>query len=195
MGRWAPDASGRLAQAAMELYRERGFDATTVAETTEQAGLTERTFFRHFADKHEVLFWGAAALEDFLVKSVDRAPAALPPLEAIAAALCAAAADVFEEQRDGARQRRAIINANAELQEREQVKMTAIGSAIAGALRRRGVGDLAASLAAQAGVAVFRTAFEDWIRDGSERTLAECIQASMAELRNVVAAGTSPLIA
>jgi AcrR family transcriptional regulator len=187
MSRWAPDARGRLAHAAMELYRERGFDSTTVAEITERAGLTERTFFRHFADKREVLFWGAAALQEFLVSNVDSSPASLPPLDAIAAALCAAADDVFEEQRDGARQRQAIIDANPELQERELVKLASLASALAGALRRRGVGDPASSLAAQSGIAVFKTAFEDWIQDARERTLAECIRASLDELRHVAA--------
>ena len=62
MGRWEPDARGRLVKAAMELYGERGFEQTTVAEIAERAGLTERTFFRHFADKREVLFAGAGAL-------------------------------------------------------------------------------------------------------------------------------------
>jgi AcrR family transcriptional regulator len=187
MSRWAPDARGRLAHAAMELYRERGFDSTTVAEITERAGLTERTFFRHFADKREVLFWGAAALQELLVSNVDSSPASLTPLDAIAAALCVAADDVFEEQRDGARQRQAIIDANPELQERELVKFASLASALAGALRRRGAGDPASSLAAQSGIAVFKTAFEDWIQDASEPTLAECIRASLDELRHVAA--------
>ena len=74
MGRWEPNARGRLEQAAMELYLERGFDQTTVAEIAERAGLTERTFFRHFADKREVLFAGAGALQELLVSAVAGAP-------------------------------------------------------------------------------------------------------------------------
>ena len=92
MGRWQPNAPGRLERAALELYSERGFDRTTVAEIAERAGLTERTFFRYFADKREVLFAGASTLEEFLVASVNDAPAALPPIEAITAALEAAGA-------------------------------------------------------------------------------------------------------
>jgi hypothetical protein len=60
MTRWEPNARGRLEQAALALYGERGFENTTVAEIAARAGLTERTFFRHFADKREVLFAGGA---------------------------------------------------------------------------------------------------------------------------------------
>src|ERR1700677_2931726 len=97
--RWEPGSRGRLEQAAMGLYGERGFDNTTVAEIAERAGLTERTFFRHFADKRDVLFGGAGELQEFLVSNVDAAPASLAPMEAIAAALSRAADDIFEPRR------------------------------------------------------------------------------------------------
>src|ERR1035438_3723884 len=106
MGRWEPDARGRLMKAAMELYGERGFEQTTVAEIAARAGLTERTFFRHFADKREVLFWGAAAFQELFVTTAARAPASAAPIEAVAAALAAAGA-LLQERRDGARQRQA----------------------------------------------------------------------------------------
>src|SRR6266478_7539944 len=134
MGRWEPNARGRLEQAAMELYGERGFDQTTVAEIANRAGLTERTFFRHFADKREVLFWGQGALRELLVSTVASAPESAAPIDAVAAALQAAGA-VLQERRDGARQRRAVIAANAELQERELIKLAALASGMAGVLR------------------------------------------------------------
>ncbi len=87
MSRWEPNARGRLEQAALELYVERGFEQTTVAEIAERAGLTERTFFRHFADKREVLFAGAGTLRELLVSAVAGAPASAAPIEAVAAAL------------------------------------------------------------------------------------------------------------
>src|SRR5215472_19356306 len=87
MGRWEPNARGRLEQAAMELYVERGFEQTTVAEIAERAGLTERTFFRHFTDKREVLFGGSKVLEELLVEGVVAAPASAAPIEAIATSL------------------------------------------------------------------------------------------------------------
>lgn len=174
----------------MELYGERGFESTTVAEIAERAGLTERTFFRHFVDKREVLFWGAAALQELLVSNVDRSPGPLPPIDAIGAALCAAADDIFEERRGGARQRQAIIDANAELQERELIKLASLASALADALRRRGVGDSASALTAESGITVFKIAFQNWIQEATERTLAECIRASMDELRHITGRST-----
>lgn len=189
MGRWEPDARDRLGQAAMELYGERGFDSTTVAEIAERAGLTERTFFRHFADKREVLFAGAGALQELLVSQVDDALASQPPIEAIGTALTEVATVVFEQRREFARQRQAVITGNAELQERELIKLASLASAVAEVLRGRGVSDPAASLAAEAGIAVFKIAFERWVRDTSERTLSHFIQDSLDELKLVTTAG------
>jgi AcrR family transcriptional regulator len=186
MGRWEPNARGRLEQAAMELYSERGFEQTTVAEIARRAGLTERTFFRHFADKREVLFWGAGELQALLVSTLAGAPDSAAPIDAVAAALEAAGA-VLEERRERARQRQAVIVANAELQERELIKMAALASALAGALRQRGVTDPAASLAAEAGIAVFRIAFARWVSGTSQRDLPQVIRESLDELRAVTA--------
>jgi AcrR family transcriptional regulator len=191
MSRWAPNPRGRLQQAALELYSERGYESTTVAEIAARAGLTERTFFRHFADKREVLFWGASALQDFLVKSVDAADPSLAPIEVISAALEAASHDIFEERPVFARQRQSVITSNAELQERELIKLASLASALAEALRRRGVTDPGASLAAEAGIAVFKIAFAIWVDDPAERSLSEIIRASMHELA-VVTDGRTP---
>src|SRR3954464_3685199 len=108
MGRWQPDAHGRLQEAALELYGERGFDQTTVVEIAERAGLTKRTFFRYFTDKREVLFWGADALEELIVTAVAAAPESTTPLEAVAKALDTAA-EMFEERREGSMRRQLII--------------------------------------------------------------------------------------
>src|ERR1700721_2458799 len=122
MGRWKPDARGRLAKAAMELYAEQGFEQTTVAEIAARAGLTERTFFRHYADKREVLFGGSSGLSELLVQSVLDAPLGATPIDAIAAAL-ATAGELFADRLDHARQRQRIIDAQADLQERELIKL------------------------------------------------------------------------
>src|SRR6266536_4717695 len=102
MVRWEPDARGRLEQAALALYRERGFEQVTVAEIARRAGLTERTFFRHYADKREVLFGGSGRLRELLVRAVAEAPAATAPLEVVVGAL-EAAGPMFEERRELAR--------------------------------------------------------------------------------------------
>ena len=136
MGRWEPNARGRLEQAALELYVERGYEQTTVAEIAERAGLTERTFFRHFADKREVLFAGAGALQELLVTAVVGAPDAVAPLEAVAAALEAAGA-LLQERREYSRRRQSVIDANPALQERELIKLgTRLGAGRRAAPRR-----------------------------------------------------------
>jgi len=187
MGRWEPDARGRLEQAAMQLYRERGFEATTVAEIAERAGLTERTFFRHFADKREVLFAGASTLQELLVTGVRQAPAAGGPIEAITGALTGVAAVVFEERRDFVRQRQAIIATNADLQERELIKLARLAAALGEALRARGVGEPAASLAGEAGIAILKVAFERWLADPAGHDLAYFIREAAAELAALTA--------
>ena len=125
MVRWQPDSRGRLEQAALALYGERGFENTTVAEIAERAGLTERTFFRHFADKREVLFGGAGGLQGLMVSAVAEAPADAAPIDAVMAALVAAG-DLLQQRRDFARQRQEVIVANAELRERELIKMATL---------------------------------------------------------------------
>ena len=140
MSRWQPDARGRLERAAMELYSERGFEQTTVTEIARRAGVTERTFFRYFADKREVLFSGADALKELLVSNVAGAAASTSPIDAVAAALEVAGA-MLEERRDFARRRQGLILAHAELQERELIKLAALASALADTLRRLGVRD------------------------------------------------------
>jgi len=186
MTRWEPDARGRLAQAAMELYSERGFEQTTVAEIAERAGLTERTFFRHFADKREVLFAGATALQELVVSAVSGTPEPAAPIDAAVAGVQAAAA-LLQEDREFARQRQAIIVGSAELRERELIKLASLSAAIAEALRGRGVPEPAASLTAEVAIAVFRIAFERWVADTGERDFAQLIGDSLDELKAVTA--------
>jgi AcrR family transcriptional regulator len=186
VGRWEPDSRGRLEQAALALYGERGFENTTVAEIASRAGLTERTFFRHFADKREVLFWGAGRLQELLVTAVADAPDSAAPIDAVAAALEAAGA-LLQERREYSRQRQAVIAANTELRERELIKLASFASALADALRRRGVKDPAASLTAEAGIAVFKVAVERWVHETNQRHLARLIRESLDELRTVTA--------
>jgi AcrR family transcriptional regulator len=185
MGRWEPDAPGRLREAALELFGERGFEQTTVAEIAARAGLTERTFFRHFADKREVLFRGSEGLRDTLVAAVEDAPASASPLEAVNAAV-AAAGGVFN--REFARRRQAVILANPELQERELIKLAHLANVLADGLRRRGTGDAAARLAGETGMAVFRVTFERWVTDPAERPWTEHLHETLAELDELLLA-------
>jgi AcrR family transcriptional regulator len=188
MSRWEPDARGRLERAALELYSERGFEQTTVAEIAARAGLTERTFFRHFADKREVLFRGAGSLQDFLVSTLAGTPESVAPIDAIGAAF--EAVGFLLQDREYSRLRQAAIAGNAELQERELVKLATLSAALAETLRQRGVADPAASLTAEAGVAVFKIAFGRWISDTGQQDLAQHIRESLDELKAVTAGGS-----
>ncbi len=190
MTRWEPNARGRLELAALELYSERGYDQTTVAEIAGRAGLTERTFFRYFADKREVLFYGSGMLQDALVQGIAEAPDGLSPIDAVGAAL-AGAAELIEERRELSRQRQVVVAATPELRERELIKLATLAVALADALRKRGVTDPAASLAAEAGMAVFKVAFQRWAGwdgDGPEQPLAQIIAESIAALKSIAAA-------
>jgi AcrR family transcriptional regulator len=186
MARWEPDSRGRLEQAALALYGERGFENTTVADIAARAGLTERTFFRYFADKREVLFWGAGTLQELLVSAVVSAPDSAAPIDAVAAALEAAGA-LLQERREYARQRQTVIAANTELRERELIKLASLASAVAEALRRRGATGPAATLTAEAAIAVFRVAIERWVNESNQRDLPQLIRESLNELKAVTA--------
>ncbi len=185
MSRWQPNAPGRLEQAALELYRERGFDQTTVTEIAERAGLTERTFFRYFADKREMLFSGQDRLREIYVHTIEAAPETAQPLEAVAAAL-EAAAPVFHGRHELARQRQMVFDATPGLQERELLKRASLASAIADALHGRGVPDPAASLAAEVGVIAFKTAFARWISAPDEDDLVRLIRESLDQLKVMI---------
>jgi AcrR family transcriptional regulator len=186
MGRWEPDARGRLEQAAMDLYVERGFDKTTVAEIAERAGVTERTFFRHFADKREVLFAGSATLSERLAEGVAAAPDGAAPIDAVSAALEAVGA-VLQERGEWSRQRQAVIAANDELRERELIKLSSLASTLGESLRRRGVKEPAASLAAEAGIAALKVAFARWVQHPTKRNLPRLIREALDQLRAVTA--------
>lgn len=164
MGRWPTDSRVRLVQSALDLFLERGFDQTTVADIAARAGLTERTFFRHFTDKREVLFHGGQLLEDAMVEALAAVPPEVPPLAAVATAVTAIAS-FFEGRQSFSRMRQRVIDSHPELQEREVSKMARLALALADGLRQRGVGDLAARLAADAGVAAFRAAFAMWLEN------------------------------
>lgn len=174
----------------MELFRERGYVATTVQEIAARAGLTERTFFRYFADKREVLFSGGEALEKNIVDRIARAPRDARPLDVVAAAFEGAAAELIAT-RDlrFVRARWALVVEHAEIQERELIKLAALGGAVKKALHARGVGEPAASLVAEAGMAAFKVGFERWIGEKKPGDLAEHIRAAVRTLRAIAAPG------
>jgi len=182
VSRWQPNARGRLEQAALELYTERGFDQTTVAEIADRAGLTERTFFRHFNDKREVLFWGQDALIERMTTAIAQAPESASAIDAAGEGL-RAAGEMLETRRAQARRRQAVIDANPGLQERELIKLASLAEAMAAALRRRGVAESAAALTAETAIAVFKVAYGRWLSTAGRKDLTSVIGGSLDELK------------
>jgi AcrR family transcriptional regulator len=181
MARWEPNTLARLQQAAFDLYAERGYDQTTLAEIAARAGLTERTFFRHFADKREVLFAGGDRFSATVVDAVQAAPRSATVLDAVVAGV-EAAGSVFPAV-EFVRRRHALIVANPELQERELIKLAALSTSLADALRRRGVPDTAAELVAQTGVTILGIALTRWIKDSAERPWEFHVHDAVSQLR------------
>jgi AcrR family transcriptional regulator len=184
--RWEPNGRGRLEQAALELFGERGFEQTTVEDIATRAGLTKRTFFRHFSDKREVLFGGGDEFQQLFVTGLAAVPASAAPIDAIATTL-EAVAGWFDGRREFARRRHAVIAANAELQERELVKLASVAAALAAGLRERGIAEPAAGMTAEAAIAVFRNAYERWLAADEQRELPELVRESLDSLRAVTA--------
>lgn len=186
MARWDPDAKGRLVKAALALFDEHGYDATTVAQIAEAAGLTKRTFFRYFADKREVLFDGSRELERLWVSGIEAAPADAGPMAAVSAGLDEVAR-LFADRQPFARTRARVIAANPELRERELIKLQTLAGAVEAALAERGLPPGTAALAAQAGITVFHAAFTRWLEQDDPAALGRLVGESLSQLRSVTA--------
>jgi AcrR family transcriptional regulator len=182
MARWQPGAQERLQQAALELFAAQGYEQTTAMDIARAVGLTERTFFRHFSDKREVLFHGQQLLLDAFLTGVQESSAGASPMELVTGALRSAASFFPDERRPYSRTRQSVIDDNPALQERESHKLSTLGGVLSEALRVRGVDDLTADLAARTGVMVFGVAFTHWIREGEERSFSDITVDVLAEL-------------
>ena len=188
MVRWEPGARERLQAAALELFATRGFEQTTAAEIAQSVGLTERTFFRHFSDKREVLFYGQEQFLQAFADGLNAAPPDASPLAVIASALHAAASFFPDERRPYSRARQSVIDQNPALRERNLHKLAGLATTAAAALRERGIGEPAATLAAQSGATVFGIAFAQWIREGETRSLPDIAADVLQELVSLTGA-------
>jgi AcrR family transcriptional regulator len=162
MGRWEPGARERLVVAAVDLFTEQGYDATTVAQIAERAGVTRSTFFRYFSDKREVLAAGQETLSRLLAEGIAGAPATASPLEAVAAGLERASSEMGPLNRDLGPGLKAAVAASAELQERDALKSVGLAAAMTAALVARGVPDPTAHLAGELGVLAFKRGYARW---------------------------------
>jgi AcrR family transcriptional regulator len=162
MGRWEPGARERLVVAAVDLFTEQGYDATTVAQIAERAGVTKSTFFRHFPDKRELLVAGQETLSRLLTEGIAEAPAGASPLEAVAAGLERASTAMGPMSREIAPRMKAAVAASAELQERDALKSVSLAAAMTAALVARDVPDPTAALASELGVLAFKRGYAEW---------------------------------
>ncbi|MFJ3762116.1 TetR/AcrR family transcriptional regulator [Streptomyces sp. NPDC090080] len=187
MARWEPNTRERLVRAAVELFAEQGYEATTVNEIAERAGgLTKTTFFRHFTDKREVLFAGQEIHNRIMSEAITEAPEPATPLEMVGLALDELASSFTEDRRDIGRRLRTVIASSAELRERSASKRAALSEATAQALRTRGVPELVADLAAELGARAFYGAFDRWTSSADPRTLVEYAREVFGELKTAM---------
>lgn len=188
MARWEPNARERLVRAALDLFSEQGYDATTVKEIADRAGLTKTTFFRHFPDKREVLFAGQDTHARLLGDAIMEAPGPATPLQAVGAALDAITATFTDDRREFSAKLRSVTADNGELQERASWKRSGLAKAMADALHKRGVSEPTAGLAAELGIRAFYQAFDQWADPANQQTLTELARHALDELRAVMAA-------
>ena len=190
MARWAPDARERIVLAGLDLFTEQGYDATTVAQIAERAGITKSTFFRHFPDKRELLAAGQETLSRLLSEGIADAPEGASPLEAVAAGLERASGEMGPVNRELGPRIKAAIAASAELQERSVLKNVGLATAMTAALVARGVAEPVARLAAELGVLAFSRGFSEWSEAdrGDDDQLAPYALAALDDLRAASAA-------
>ncbi|WP_344860328.1 TetR/AcrR family transcriptional regulator [Amycolatopsis ultiminotia] len=182
MARWEPNAGQRLASAALTLFAERGYDATTVNDISERAGLTKSTFFRHCNDKREVLFLGQDGMTARLAEAVHASTPETPPADVLAAVLDAIGTFFPEEIRAAATMRATVVAAHAELRERELLKGAELSSAIENAVRKQGRGETAARFLSALGLLALDITYHRWIADPDERSYRDHAAETLDEL-------------
>ena len=186
MARWEPGARERIVLAAVDLFTEQGYDATTVAQIAERAGVTKSTFFRHFPDKRELLVAGQETLSRLLAEGIAEAPAGAGPLQAVAAGLQRASDSMGPINRELGPRLKAAIAASAELQERDALKSVGLAAAMTAALVARGVPETTAALAGELGVLAFKRGYAAWVED-DRVDLGTLTRTALHELREASA--------
>ncbi len=182
MARWEPGTADRLRTAALELFEEKGFSATTVPDIVGRAGLTQRTFFRHFSDKREV-FFGDDEIPRIATRMIEEALPEVEPLSLITAGLRALAGSRFEPRRNEMRVARRIIEAEPALRERDLLKQADLRDAIRAGLEGRGVDPLDARVFAGLGVELIQIALERWLEDPEGGSLVSHLDAVQESMR------------
>jgi AcrR family transcriptional regulator len=187
VSRWAPNARERLEAAALDLFVENGYEQTTVAQIAERAGMNRATFFRHFADKREVLFGGEDALAGLFADAIRATDPGATLTDCLRAALTAAGSAMTPQLRAAAVRRRLVVAANSELQERGLLKHARVTTSVTVALRERGMDGLTARMGAEMTMLAFSVAFERWMQTGDGQPFAPFADTALSDLRARVA--------
>ncbi|KTR95336.1 transcriptional regulator [Microbacterium testaceum] len=185
MARWAPDTRERLRAAALELFEERGFGVTTVPDIVERAGVTRRTFFRHFSDKREV-FFGDDEIPAQATAMLAAAPDGAAPFAIAWTGLRALAAERFEPRRDQMAASRRIIEAEPALRERDLQKQADLREAIRAGCAARGSDPLTSRVVAGLTVELLQTALERWLSDENRMPLTRHLDAVRQRMSDVL---------
>ncbi len=183
----AANARERFESAALALFQERGYARTTVPEIAARAGLTERTFFRYFTDKPEVLFWRAGELEAEMIDAIALAPA-VAPLDMLLAGF-EAIGGVFDATRAEVSARHVLVAAHPEFKARDMLKKQELTAAIDRALRARGIGEEEACIASELGMSVFRIALDRWTRDDTRANFVNHIRQAFDQFQRLAHPG------
>jgi len=185
VARWEPGAAERLHRAALELFVEQGFAETTVPQITARAGLTTRTFFRHFADKREVLFAGETHVPEGVARVFAEASPGASPLDVVVEGLVTVVAPRFDGLHGYLRTRRGVVESDEGLRERELRKLTVLRDAARQGFLDRGLDDLAATLAAHVAVTLFDVSVSRWLDSDGRRPLAEVVAVAAQAFRTL----------
>ncbi len=181
MNRWTPDSAGRLRTAALQLFSEHGFDSVTVDQIADAAGVTQRTFFRYFPNKEEVLFSEGAQILDAITLGIAESELGAKPIEVIQAAVARLCA-TFEPDRARHRHRWQVIASVSSLHERELLKRHELATEIAQQLESRGIPKRRAAVLAGASIATFQVVYVAWLTDKSRTSLASRMHQALADL-------------
>jgi AcrR family transcriptional regulator len=183
VSRWAPNARERLETAALDLFVENGYEETTVAQIADRAGLNRATFFRHFADKREVLFGGEDVLSGLFADAIRVASPEATLIECLQAALAATEVVMTPHRRTTAARRVLVVAGNSELQERGLLKHARIANSITAALRERGADELTARLGSEVGMLAFSVALGHWMEANDDEPFPPFAAAALSDLQ------------
>jgi AcrR family transcriptional regulator len=191
MPRWEQGSAERMKQAAMELFEEQGFEATSAVQIAERARVTTRTFFRYFPDKDEILFADADVLNEALVQELLRTPDLTQPLQAVVRTLTG-----YDWEKLGSREvlrrRSLMITSNPRLLERDLIKQHQMADGFRQALCERGIDPDIADLAASTGSQIFRTAYRKWLESNDNTDLTAITETVLSLLATIVPSARSP---